>query len=90
MGNLHLACPISQLSASPSCAYGRTSPPRTPTLPTLVLAQPTVRRGVFLLCASTQGIEEEQRLHLKEQVEQLGGKVSEREKHERERALAIK
>lgn len=55
-----------------------------------MLAQPTVRRGVFLLCASTQGIEEEQRLHLKEQVEQLGGKVSEREKHERERALAIK
>lgn len=37
-----------------------------------------------------QGIEEEQRLHLKRQVEELEGRVSEREKHERERALAIK
>ncbi|CAM9183766.1 unnamed protein product, partial [Pylaiella littoralis] len=36
------------------------------------------------------GIEEEQRLHLKTQVEELEGKFSERQKHERERTLAIK
>ncbi|CBN76455.1 conserved unknown protein [Ectocarpus siliculosus] len=36
------------------------------------------------------GIEEEQRLHLQRQVEELEGKVSEREKQERERTLAIK
>ncbi|CAM9452209.1 unnamed protein product, partial [Ectocarpus sp. 4 AP-2014] len=36
------------------------------------------------------GIEEEQRLHLQRQVDELEGKVSEREKQERERTLAIK
>ncbi|CAM9802056.1 unnamed protein product, partial [Scytosiphon promiscuus] len=36
------------------------------------------------------GIEEEQRLHLQQQVAELEGRLSEREKHERERALAIK
>ncbi|CAM9352588.1 unnamed protein product [Ectocarpus sp. 6 AP-2014] len=36
------------------------------------------------------GIEEEQRLHLQRQVNELEGKVSEREKQERERTLAIK
>lgn len=41
-------------------------------------------------CVRAQGVEEEQRLHLKRQVEELEGKNSEREKHDRERALAIK
>ncbi|CAM9416687.1 unnamed protein product, partial [Ectocarpus sp. 12 AP-2014] len=36
------------------------------------------------------GIEEEQRLHLQRQVDELEGKVSEREKQERERTLAVK
>lgn len=38
----------------------------------------------------TQGIVEEQRLSLKNQVEELEGKTAEREKHEREKTLAIK
>eukprot|EP00903_Cladosiphon_okamuranus_P007278 g7054.t1 len=36
------------------------------------------------------GIEEEQRLHFERKVEELEGKASEREKRERERALAVK
>ena len=46
---------------------------------------PTLRSHV-----PTQGIVEEQRLSLKNQVEELEGKTAEREKHERERTLAIK
>lgn len=37
-----------------------------------------------------QGIEEEQRTHLQEQINELEGKISEREKRERERNLAVK
>lgn len=39
---------------------------------------------------NVQGIAEEQRTHLEQQVKELEGKVSERGKKERERSLAIK
>eukprot|EP00904_Undaria_pinnatifida_P009699 jgi/Undpi1/585/HiC_scaffold_10.g04049.m1 len=49
-----------------------------------------VSEGVVAEELEGSGIVEEQRLSLKNQVEELEGKTAEREKHERERTLAIK